>query len=96
MSGPKKTAEWIGMTQSHAFEVEIFEDEEQGIFIANINAHTPPLATALRQPGQQPATMNFEEEHKIRNTDPDVLRAQARAYVEGLFGKILQERELPT
>lgn len=92
MSGAVKQTTWHGRTDSHAFEVEYFEDEEPGVFIARINAHTPALAPAL-QPGQAAATMGFEEEVKLRNTDQDVLRALARKHVEERFGEILQERE---
>ena len=81
------------MTQSHGFMVDVFKDEEQGLFIAKITASTPALATALRLPGQKPATMSFEEEEKLRHEDLEILQALTQKLLEKRYGKILQFRE---
>ncbi|HZE59645.1 MAG TPA: hypothetical protein VE085_03740 [Burkholderiales bacterium] len=69
--------------------IDVFEDEEQGIFIANITASTPALAPALRQPGKAPARLSFEEPQKLRDVDLEVLKALTKARVTQRYGKIL-------
>ena len=94
MSGAKKIAVWHGRTESHGFMVDVFEDEEQGLFVANITASTPALAPALRQPGQPVARMSFEEPEKLRNSDLEILKALTMARLTERYGKVLifQER----
>ena len=87
MSGAKKIAVWHGRTESHGFMVDVFEDEEQGILIANITASTPALAPALRQPGQPVTRMSFEEPEKLWNEDLDVLKALTKARLTERYGE---------
>jgi len=75
--------------------VDVFKDEEQGLFIANITASTPALATALRRPGQSPARLHFEEPEKLRNEDLDVLKASTKVLLDRRYGDVLLFQEHP-
>lgn len=93
MSGARKIAVWDGMTQTHRFTVDVFEDDEQGLFIANIEASNPPLASALRLPGQKPAMIEDAEPEKLTYDDLEILKAKTQQTLTKRFGKILQFRE---
>ena len=77
------------------FMVDVFKDEEQGLFIANITASTPAVAPALRMTGQAPARLNFEDPQKLRDEDLDVLKASTRVLLAQRYGNVLLFQEHP-
>ena len=85
----EKIARWEGMTQSHAFVVKVFEDREQGLFTAHVEAHSPALAQIVR-PGHPTPTMKFEEAAQIRSDSLDTLEALTRKLIGERFGDILR------
>ena len=82
-----KVAVWNGMTDTHGFMVDVFEDREQGQFRAIVRASKPPIAP-MHVPGQPVAMMTFEDEERILAFDLDALRALTRKLISDLYGKI--------
>ena len=87
MSDSKKLSEWVGTTGSHGFRVVFFENEEQGLFIANIDAWTPGLAQVI-QPGQSTPSMQMQQPEKLTDTDLEILKAKAQVHIRGRYGEI--------
>lgn len=84
-----KLVVWYGRTDTHGFMVDVYEDAEQGIFTAIVTASTPPMAPAIRHPGQKVQTMNLEPEYRVTSTDDlETLEALTNKSITAKFGQI--------
>jgi hypothetical protein len=84
------SSEKIEMTKTHRFSVEFFEDAEQGLFRAVLEATTPPLAQEM-QPGRPVPTMKEEKSLRLKpRTDLNVSREEARLTIIANYGELLR------
>jgi hypothetical protein len=90
MSGSKKIAIWMVMTASHRITVDVFEDEEQGLFIAKPAAGTATHVETRRLPTQTPGRVPHDELQPIQHHDLEVLKGQVRVTLAARYGEILR------
>jgi len=88
MSEAKKITEWFGNTDSHLFEIKYFEDEEQGMFIAHVEAKSLDIPPSRRVPGKAPRRVEPLEVDTLKDESLDLLVARCRAQVTGRYGQI--------
>jgi hypothetical protein len=94
MGQSKKIGEWSGNTDTHSLDVRFFEDEEQGLITAMMEAKvlSPPLSS-LRRPKQPPRRIETPEIDRLEDTDLDILIARCRAHITARYGQIRNLRQ---
>jgi hypothetical protein len=96
MSTSKRIEEWIGATKKDfRFQVEFFEDNEQGLFRASIRASKPISPDSQRPPRQAPTRVSEEKPiHLKPQADLDVLKGTVEVTIRESYGQILHLRKI--
>jgi len=85
----QKITDWNGMTHSHGFAVNVFQDADSDEYIAKIETYIPPLVP-VHIPGKKTPMMEFDEQEEIRATSIDELRDATKQNIEARCGNITQ------
>ena len=81
-----KVAVWHGITDTHRFIVDVFHDEEQGLFVAKMSFTSPPSTAGLRGPGREPR-MRFDQE-RLTSNELETLEGLTKKLIADRYGTI--------
>ena len=84
----KKVAEWIGMTQTHGFSVQVYRDATNETFIAQVQTSSPALVPQ-HIPGTPTPTMDFGAPEVLKHKELDQLCELTKQQIANRCGKIV-------